>query len=89
VKCSDVELRCWEQCVYPYRRYTFRMMFYRFFHVLLVPFFYHCIYGSMFRVLLFNFVHYVLFFMFMCSYCSVCSVLGIVFHSVILCIFCV
>ena len=36
-----------------------------FFHFLLVPLFYHCIYGCMVCMLLFNFVNYVL-------YCYVC-----------------
>jgi len=68
-----------------------------FFHILLVPFCYHCIYGCVFCMLLFNFVSYVflllclyiMIVMFMNSYCYVCSVLCILFHCVVLCIVCV
>jgi len=42
-----------------------------FLHVVLVPF-YHCIYGCMFCILLFNSVSYV--FLLLCMLCSVCSV---------------
>jgi hypothetical protein len=49
--------------------------------------FYHCIYGCMFRMFLFNFVNYVFcIVMFMYSYCYVCSVPCILFHCVVLCI---
>ena len=40
--------------------------FITFFHILLVPFFYHFIYGCMFRMFLLIFVNYV--FLFLCSF---------------------
>ena len=85
------------------RRYTDHMQFAAYMAVCYITFFsysfgsilYHCIYGCMFCVFLFNFVNYVflliyiLIVMFMYSYCYVRSVLCTLFYCVVLCTVCV
>jgi hypothetical protein len=84
------------------RRYVDNMRFATNMAVLLIVFFnsfgsilFHCMYGCMFCMLLFNCVNYVflllyiLIVIFMYFYCYVCSALGILFHCVVLCTVCV
>ena len=54
-----------------------------FFHVLLVQFFNHCMYGCMFCMFLFNFVNYV--FLLLCMFCSVYSVFTVLFYVLFVC----
>ena len=67
------------------------LSFITFFHIVLAPFFNHCIYiwlyvlyASVEFCKLYNFIA-----MCMYSYCCVCSFLCILFHCVFLCIVCV
>ena len=87
------------------RRYIDQMKFgISLFFILLVLFFYYCIYGSIVFILLFNFVNYVflllfhvfflyyvflLVYIFLLLYIYIYSVLGILFHCFVLCNVCV
>ena len=62
--------------------------FITFCHIFFGSIVYHCIYGCMFCLLLFNLINIIIV-MFMYSYCYVRSVLGNAFYCVVLSIVCV